>query len=158
MKKQNWFTGFLLVGFGIFFFLRQLNIPLFEPYYSWPTFLIIIGLAFLLHSYFAKEYQTVFAGIILLLFGIHFHGLAHYSFWIDHWAVYPFIIGIGLIVKSQKSQGGLLPGLLLVLIAMIALFISPGWLNWLSVFFQWLERFWPVTLILFGSYMLIRKK
>ncbi len=158
MKKQNLLTGFLLVGFGIFFLLRQFSISLFQSYYSWPTLLIIIGAAFLIYSYTAKEYQNIFIGSLLLLLGIHFHGLTHFSFWVDHWAIYPLIIGVSFLLRYTKTKSGLFPGLILTGLAVFALAANPVWLHWMAQFVILLEKFWPIVLIAIGMYMLIRKK
>ncbi|WP_257000940.1 LiaI-LiaF-like domain-containing protein, partial [Terribacillus saccharophilus] len=57
MTKKNAFIGFLLLGIGAYFLLRQLRVPLFVDFYSWPTLLIIIGAALLLHAYLAKDHK-----------------------------------------------------------------------------------------------------
>ncbi len=90
MTKKNAFIGFLLLGIGAYFLLRQLRVPLFVDFYSWPTLLIIIGAALLLHAYLAKDHKNLFAGYFILGLGIHFHGLKHYGFWTDSWGAYPF--------------------------------------------------------------------
>ncbi|ARI76908.1 LiaI-LiaF-like domain-containing protein [Halobacillus mangrovi] len=156
MKKQNSLTGFLLVGLGLYFLIRQFNIPFLSQFYSWPTLLIIVGVAFLLHSYLTKDYANIFTGALLLGFGIHFHGLNHFPFWIDHWSVYLLIIGIAILLRYQKTKSGLIPALILVGLGLFALLVptTPSWFTSIQMIFQWIERFWPVVLILFGFYML----
>ncbi|QTM99987.1 hypothetical protein ERJ70_12200 [Sediminibacillus dalangtanensis] len=160
MKKQNIFTGFLLIGIGCYFFLQQFQIPFFTDFYSWPTLLMIIGIVFLFHSYFSKEYKNLFPGTILLGLGLHFFGLRHYGFWIDHWGVYPLIIGIAFLIRFQKTKSGLLPGLLLLGIALFAIYSinKPGWFNWINETASLLESFWPLLLIAIGGYLIYRKK
>ncbi|WP_407272639.1 LiaI-LiaF-like domain-containing protein [Radiobacillus sp. PE A8.2] len=160
MKKQNAFIGYLLVGIGIYFLLRQLQFPILTNFYSWPTLLIIIGLAFLLHSYIANDYKNLFPGVIVLGLGIHFHGLNHYGFWVDHWGVYPFIIAIAFLLRFQKTKNGLVPGLILLVISLFAIFSTnkPSWFRWVDQVIGVLENFWPVVLIVLGAYLLFRKK
>src|SRR5690625_6389342 len=79
MKKQNIFIAYILIGFGVYFLIKQLNLTLFENFYSWPSFLIIIGIAFLIHSYSFLEYSNIFTGVFLLGLGIHFLGLENYD-------------------------------------------------------------------------------
>ncbi|KHE72986.1 LiaI-LiaF-like domain-containing protein [Halobacillus sp. BBL2006] len=159
MKKQNSFLGFLLVGFGLYFLLRQFNIPLLNQFYSWPTLLMIAGVAFLLHSYMTKDYSNIFTGALLLGFGIHFHGITHFAIWIDHWSMYLLIIGIAFLLQYQKTKKGLIPALVLLGIALFALLVptAPSWFSWIQLVFQWIERFWPVVLIVFGFYLLKKK-
>src|SRR5690625_782130 len=104
LKRQNFFVGYLFIGIGVFFLLKQLKIPIFTDFYSWPTLLIIIGLALLIYSYRLKEYQSLFSGTLILGLGLHFHGMAHYDFWINHWAMYTLIIGIAFIIRSLKTK------------------------------------------------------
>src|SRR5699024_9441316 len=108
MKKQNSFIAYILIGIGIYFLIRQLNLTLFENFYSWPTFLIIIGISYLIHSYSVKEYESIFTGILLLGLGIHFHGLENYSFWFDHWSAYALIVGIAFLVRFFYTRRGLI--------------------------------------------------
>nr|WP_077621332.1 DUF5668 domain-containing protein [Sediminibacillus massiliensis] len=160
MKKQNLFSGFLLIGIGAYFLLRQLKIPFFTDFYSWPTLLMIIGIVFLLYSYFSKDYKNLFPGTILIGLGLHFFGLRHYRFWIDHWGAYPLIIGLAFLVKFQKTKKGLLPGLLLISIALMSIFSigKPGWYVWVNEAVRLMENFWPLILILVGGFLLYKKK
>jgi hypothetical protein len=160
MKKQNTFTAYLLIGVGAYFLLRQLKVPIVTDFYSWPTLLIIVGLALLIHSYTAKNYQNLFLGTIVLGLGIHFHGLTHYSFWIDHWAVYPLIVGVAFLVRYVHTKNGLFPGLLLIVFSVIMIFSInlPVWFNWIYIAVDIIGQFWPAIIIIIGIYLLLRKK
>src|SRR5699024_1106171 len=107
MEKQNTFVGYLLIGIGVFFLFKHLKIPIVTDFYSWPTLLMMIGILFLIQSSKTKHSNYLFTGTLLLGLGIHFHGVKHYSFWIDHWAVYVFLVGIAYIVQSLKTKKGL---------------------------------------------------
>ncbi|ASN05086.1 LiaI-LiaF-like domain-containing protein [Virgibacillus necropolis] len=160
MKKQHAFAGYLLIGFGLYFLLSKLSLPIITDFYSWPTLFIIIGLAFLIHSYKTKDYQNLFSGTIILGLGIHFHGVNHYSFWIDHWGVYLLIVGIAFMVRFLKTKEGLFSGLILIGLSLIVIFSVnlPPYLNWVYQFLELIEQFWPVVLIGIGIYFLKRKK
>ena len=159
MKKQNSLMGYLLIGFGVYFLLRQLNLPELSPYYSWPTLLVIAGGALLLHSYMASEYSNIFTGALLLGFGIHFHAIHQFPFWKDHWGMYVLIIGIAFLLRYQKVKSGLIPALIFIGIGAFALFTptTPSWFNWIQDFVLLIKRFWPLALIGFGVYLLSRK-
>lgn len=160
MKKQNALPAYILIGIGIFFLLRQLKLPIITDFYSWQTIIIIIGLALLIHSYTSKSYHNLFSGSILLGIGIHLHGIQHYDFWIDHWAVYPLIIGIAFLVRRTKVKQGLFPGVILTAVSILLIFsVSlPPWLDWFYQVIDTLEQFWPVVLILIGLYLLMKRK
>lgn len=160
MKRQHSIGAYILIGIGLFFLLRQLKVPILTNFYSWQTIVIIIGLALIIHSYKTKSYQNIFSGIVILGIGIHFHGLEHYSFWIDHWAVFILIIGIAFLVRYTKTKDGFLYGILLSGLAILLLFPIdlPNWLNWIYILLDFVEGFWPIFLIIIGIYLLRREK
>lgn len=160
MKRQNSFAAYILIGIGVYFLLRELRIPIITDFYSWPTFLIIIGVALLIHSYTSKDYQHLFSGTIVLGLGIHFHGIEYYQFWIDHWAVYPMIVGIAFIVRSLRTKKGFVTGLIVTGISVLFMFSVrlPPTLSWIYDVTAFLEKFWPVILIGIGIYWLKKKK
>lgn len=160
MRKKHTLTAFLLIGIGTYFLLKQLKFPIITDFYSWPTLLMIVGIAFLLHSYIAKDYDKLFPGVIILGIGIHYHGLNHYTFWIDHWGIYTIIIGLAFLIRYQKTKSGLLFGLILLALSFIAIFASnqPSWFYWINEFMALLETFWPLALVLVGAYLLFNKK
>ena len=158
VKKQHSLLAYLLIGIGIYFLLRELKIPILTNFYSWQTLLIIIGLALLIHGYSSKYYQNLLAGTIVLGIGIHLHGVQHYSFWIDHWAVYILIVGIAFLVRFIKTKKGLFTGLILITLAVFLIFSVnlPIYFDWLYTVIDLLERFWPVLLIIIGFFLLKR--
>lgn len=160
MKKQHTLTAYLLIGIGVFFLLRQLNIPIINNFYSWQTIIILIGLVLIIHSYATKNYQNLFSGTIVLGLGIHFYGLAYYSFWIDHWGMYLLIVGIAFVIRFFQTKKGLVPGLILVAIAVIMIFSVrlPSWFNWIYIIIDYMEKFWPILLIITGIYLLKKRK
>ncbi|WP_350308630.1 LiaI-LiaF-like domain-containing protein [Gracilibacillus phocaeensis] len=158
--KKNGLMAYLLIGIGVFFLLRELHLPILTDFYSWPTLFILIGAAFLIYAFNSKEYKQIFPGVVLLGFGIHFHGLAHYPFWIDHWGMYTLIISLAFLIRAFKTKKGVVPGLLLLALSLFVMFVNqqPGWFSWVYQGMNWLERFWPVLLIAIGFYLLLKKK
>ena len=160
MKKQHTLTAYLLIGIGVFFLLRQLNIPIINNFYSWQTIIILIGLVLIIHSYATKNYQNLFNGTIVLGLGIHFYGLAYYPFWIDHWGMYLLIVGIAFVIRFFQTKKGLVPGLILIAISVIMIFSVrlPSWFNWIYIIIDYMEKFWPILLIIAGIYLLKKRK
>ena len=160
MKKQHAFTAYILIGIGVYFLIKQLDLEVFNNFYSWPTFLIIIGIAFLIHSYSEREYQNIFTGVLLLGLGIHFHGLENYSFWFDHWSAYALIVGVAFLARFLKTKTGLIPASVLIGISLLMIFsvTLPEWFHWIYGVAEFLETFWPVALIAIGVYLLRFKK
>ncbi|WP_284139743.1 MULTISPECIES: DUF5668 domain-containing protein [unclassified Virgibacillus] len=159
MKKQQIFVAYVLIGIGVYYLLRQLKIPIFTDFYSWPTLLIILGIAFLVHGYSTRDYNNLFPGTILLGIGIHFHGVQHYPFWIDHWAVFPLIVGLAFFVRFFKTKEGLLPGAILVGLSLLIIFSIqlPAWFHWIYDLISYIELYWPIALIIVGLYLLKKK-
>ncbi|MBH0230046.1 DUF5668 domain-containing protein [Halobacillus yeomjeoni] len=159
MKKQNSLLGYLLLALGIYYLLQQIQLPFLSEYSSWPTLLIIIGLAFLFHSYVTKDYSFLFTGVLILELGIHFYARKQLSIWPDHWGMYLLLPGIAFLISHQKNKSGLIPGLILVGSGLFVI-ISPmylPWLNGIQEVFHFLEKFWPLVLIVYGV-LLIKKK
>ena len=160
MKKQNALTAYILIGIGVYFLVKQLDLEIFDNFYSWPTFLLIVGIAFLIHSYSTREYEHIFTGVLLLGLGIHFHGLENYSFWFDHWSVYALIVGVAFLVRFFKTRTGLIPGTALIGISLLMIFsvTLPKAFDWVYGIQDFLSTFWPVVLIVLGIYLLRFKK
>ncbi|GIO27700.1 LiaI-LiaF-like domain-containing protein [Ornithinibacillus bavariensis] len=159
MKKKNTFTAYVVIGIGLFFLFKQLKLPIFTDFYSWPTLLIIIGIAFLIYSFQVKDFNQLFPGTLILGLGIHFHGMEHYTFWIDHWAMYPLIVGIAFLVRYLKTKEGLIPGLVLIILSCVFIFSIqiPHELNWINDVFNFINMYWPLVLIVIGVYLLKKK-
>ena len=159
MKQQHILSAYILIGLGVYFLIEQLELALFAKFYSWPTFLIIIGIVFLIYSYTTKEYNNIFTGVLLLGLGIHFHGLENYDFWFDHWSIFALIIGLAYLFRFFKTKRGLIPAGVLIGIAVLMIFsVSlPSWFEWIYGVADFIETFWPVALIVVGVYLLRKK-
>lgn len=160
MKNQNSLLAYILIGIGLFFLLRELKLPIITDFYSWQTLLIIVGLAFLVHSYRSKSYDQIFIGVLILGIGIHLHGVVHYSFWIDHWGVYLVIIGAAFILRYFKTKSGLLPGAALLVLGGLLIYSRQfnEYFYWMYDLLSLIERFWPVLLIIIGFIWLKKGK
>lgn len=160
MKKEHVLIAYMLIGLGMYFLIKQLNLDLFSNFYSYTTIIIIVGISFILHSYTVKEYNNLFSGIIISGFGIHLHGIENYAFWFNHWSMYVLIIGIAFIVRYLKTKSGLLTGIILISFALFMIFSIkiPSSLHWIYGIIGFVETFWPVALIILGIYLLKFKK
>lgn len=159
MKKQNLFSAYVLIGIGIYFLMKQFNVPFLTKFHGWPTILIIIGLALLLHSYRSKDYHNLFSGIVVLGIGVHFHGLHNYSFWPNHWAVYLLIVGIAFLVRSLWTKQDLAIGFISTAIASMFIFSEtiPDWFKSPLKFLNYIDKLWPIAIIILGIYLLKKK-
>ncbi|WP_152654771.1 hypothetical protein [Oceanobacillus sp. CFH 90083] len=159
MKRKHSLLAYLCIGIGVFLLLRELRIPFFVDLYSWQSLLIVIGLGIIAHSYTTKTYQNLFIGTLLFGVGIHLHGVKQYPFWIDDWSIYLIIIGLSFIVRYTKTKKGFFLGASSILLGLIFLFAEQLsiYTSWLAPIVSFLERFWPILLILLGIIMLKRK-
>lgn len=158
MKRQGVFPGVLLIGVGVIFLLRNFNLPFRNEVFSWPSILLIIGLAVLFQAYLGKDYHSIFTGFLLVGLGVHFHGLQLFSFWPDHWAMFTIIIGLAFLFRYSKTKkGGLAPGILLLLVSLVA-FVYTGFVDLFGSLYTYVESFWPVALIGVGIYLLFFRK
>ncbi|MFN7251625.1 MAG: LiaI-LiaF-like domain-containing protein [Anaerobacillus sp.] len=158
MKRQGIFPGVLLIGVGLIFLLQNYQIPFINELFSWPSILVIIGLAFLFQAYIGKDYHSIFTGVLLLGLGVHFHGLQLFTFWPNHWAMFTLIIGVAFLFRYSKTKkDGLVPGVILLLISLVS-FLYSEFVNLFGSFYSYVESFWPVALIGAGIYLLFFKK
>ncbi len=160
MKNQRIFPGMILIGFGVYFFLQQANITLFQQFYTWPTLLVIVGVSFLAQGYGVKDYEAILPGVILTGFGLHFHIINHFQLWPNHIGTFILIIALGFLLRYLKVRSGLFQGILFLVLALLLLFYEKitAWLGILenTVTIAW--KSWPVVLVIIGFYLLFIKK
>ena len=159
MKTQKWFSGIVLIGFGLYFILKDFNITLFPNVFTWPTLLIIVGLAFLFQGYGGKDYSVILPGVILTGFGLHFHLVNKLAIWPDHTGTFVLIIALGFILQNQKTGQGMLNGILFLLLAVLLLFYQEiiGSLTFLNLSSKTLNNIIPILFLLVGGYYLLSK-
>ncbi|RLQ98029.1 LiaI-LiaF-like domain-containing protein [Falsibacillus albus] len=160
MKNQKVFPGIILIGFGVYFYLQQSNMEVFKEFYTWPTLLMIVGLAFLGQGYWAKEYEAILPGVILVGFGLHFHVVNKLAIWPDHIGTFILIIALGFLLRYQKTGNGLFQGILFLLLAVLLLFYDKviSWFGLLENKVNIAWQLWPILLIIIGIYMIFIKK
>lgn len=156
MKNQNILIAYILIGSGIYFLIKQLNFSFFANFHLWSTFLIIVGISFIIYSFKINELDHIFIGVLLLGLGVHFHGLENYSFWFDHWAVFILIIGLAFLIRFFYTKKGFLQALIFLGVAILIMFSInlPRSFQWIYRIIEFLETFWPVALIVIGIYLL----
>ncbi|MGM9926579.1 MAG: LiaF transmembrane domain-containing protein [Bacillus sp. (in: firmicutes)] len=161
MKAQNLFSSIILIGIGLYFFLSQSDIiNLFNGFYSWPTLLCIVGIAFLFQAFKAHVNEAILPGVILLGFGIHFHVTQSFNLWPNEFGVFLLIIAIGLFIQARKAKTSLWSSILLFVISVYLLF-QPQFLNTTNILgdgFHQILSFWPFLLIGIGIILLLKKK
>lgn len=160
MKNQRIFPAIILLGFGLFFFLQQNQYSFFQGFDTWPTFLIIVGIAYLFQGYVAKDYEAILPGVILTGFGLHFHIIKYLEVWPNSNGTFILIIALGFLLRYQKVRAGLFQGILFLVLAILLLFYNKivDWLGILESGAGDFWRFWPVVLVVYGLYLLIKKR
>jgi len=161
MKNQRVFPGIILIGFGAYFLLQQSGITIFQQFFTWPTLLIIVGIAFLGQGYSAHEYEAILPGVIMAGFGLHFHLVGKMSFWPSNTiGMLILIISVGFFLRFQKTNSGLFQAFLFLILAVLLLFYDK-----ITAYFDLLQngmslvwKFWPALLIVVGIYFLLKRK
>jgi hypothetical protein len=161
MKNQRIFPGVILIGFGAYFLMQQMGITMFQAFFTWPTLLIIVGLAFLGQGYAAKDHEAILPGVIMAGFGLHFHLVNRITIWPHNTiGMLILIISIGFFLRFQKTSNGLFQAFLFLLIAVLLLFYDKiaGYLGLLQNGLSTVWKFWPALLIIIGIYFLLKRK
>ncbi|MGJ7920525.1 LiaF transmembrane domain-containing protein [Neobacillus sp. LXY-4] len=160
MKHQRYFPGIILIGFGGYFLLQHTNISFLQQFSGWPTLMMIVGLAMLWQGYGGKESEMIFPGVILFGFGLHFHVVTNLHIWPDHIGIFILIVALAYILKYQRTGVGLGYGIFFLILAAVLLFQDrlTGWLGTLESSTSFILNYWPILLIGFGLYFLLKKK
>lgn len=160
MKNQHIFPGVILVGVGFYFLLQQANITISEQLFTWPTLLMIAGVAFLGQGYIGKDYEAILPGVILFGYGLYYHALQTFAFWSNPAGSFVLITAIGCLLRWQKTRTGLFQAFLFFILAMFIIFYDKFTSN-LGILQNGLSalwNFWPILLIAFGAFILFKKK
>ncbi|MCQ6278287.1 LiaI-LiaF-like domain-containing protein [Bacillus sp. EB600] len=160
MKNQRIFPGIILIGVGAYFFLQQTSITMMPQLFTWPTLMLIIGIAFLGQGYIGKDYEAILPGVILVGFGLYFHVLNQYAFWSNQVGSFVLIVALGCLLRYQKTHSGLFQAVLFLILSIILLFYDK-----ISTYFGLLQngvsmvwKFWPLVLIGIGFFLLYKRK
>jgi uncharacterized protein (DUF983 family) len=157
MKQQSKFSGFILLGIGLFFFAIQMNIEIIQPYLTWPTLIIIIGLVLLLQAGSGKDSASLFTGFFLTGLGIHFHAVSKIPSWPHPLYMITLLTGAAFLLQYKKAKDGLIPGLILTILSLWFIFFNNNTPSVQNIFAE-AENFWPIILMVLGAYLIFFKK
>jgi hypothetical protein len=160
MKNQRYFSGIILIGFGAFFLFQHSDIAFLQQLAGWQSVLMIVGVAFLWEGYGGHQHEMIFPGVIIFGFGLHFYVITYLQIWQDHIGIFILIIALAYILKYQKTGVGLFQGILFLIFAAFLLFQDRVslWLGTLESRMAIVWEFWPLLLIGFGIYFLMKRK
>jgi hypothetical protein len=161
MKNHRIFPGIILIGFGAYFLLEQTGIHLFSQFFTWPTMLIIVGLAFLGQGYAEKDYEAILPGVIMFGFGLHFHLVSRFASWPHNTiGMLILIIALGFFLRFQKTSKGLFQAFLFLVLAVLLLFYDKiaRYFGLLQNGMSFVWKFWPILLMVVGIYFILKKK
>lgn len=156
MRRQSVIGGIILILLGLYFLLRQMDVPLFNQLSIWPIILIALGLFFIFSSLFdVRRDGGMFPGVILFGIGLHFLGNELFpSTWPNHWAVYTYIVSIAFFAQFllTRHKANLVPAFVLLGVSLFSTIWSDYWRD-----MSW-EYVWPALLILGGLIIIFRRK
>jgi hypothetical protein len=125
---------------------------------TWPNLLILIGVAFLLFAWFAKEYDLLFPAFLLFGIGVDPYFSSHVRWWPKHANFYSLLIGIGFLIRYYKfKKSNLFLGLTLIILAFFQLFLK-SIEKQLHTHLGTLSQYWPLLLVAIGGFLFLRKK
>lgn len=160
MREQRYFLGITLMGFGLYFFLKEVDYQLYSGFYSWQTLLLLIGIALLVQGYLGKQTDYILPGVILTGYGLHQYLIGKLAIWTNDSGIIFLLIAFGLLLQAIKKRTSKLTGLIFLFIATCYIFYNSqmSWSQLLRNDFSYITQYWPILLILFGGFVLFKKK
>jgi hypothetical protein len=156
-RRSSMVGGLLLILLGAWFLVSQF-LPGLSLEFSWPWIIIGVGVLMLVIGLLSGEPDMavpacIVGGIGGLLYWQNATG--NWESWAYTWALIPGFVGVGVVLsgllggssgKAARDGGSLI----LISLALFAVFGS--WLGGLTLF----GDYWPVLLILWGLWLLVR--
>lgn len=159
-KKGSLIPGMVLIFIGLWFLTRQ-----FFFFASWmrlyPLILLLFAFFLILETFRRHHTGGLFWGIVFFIIGLFFFlrnfGIIGYFYADEYWPIFLLAFGCGflaLFLFNPKDWGLIIP-------ASIFLFLGIGFSSqtFLNVFWGWdsfLEKYWPVALIVIGLSILFQ--
>ena len=157
MKRENLVWGIILILVGGAFLLNQFFPALFGGF-SWPWILVGLGVIFTLASLIGRVGGLMIPGIILLgLGGIFLYQVRtdDWDSWAYIWALIPVFAGLGMVLGGlydAEMRPARPAGLIMIVAGLVGYAVFGGAFG----LDPSILRFWPVLLILFGVWVLIK--
>ncbi len=160
-QRSNTILGVLLILAGAAFLAQQFypSLPVWRYFtFSWPWYVVGVGVLLLVLGLLAGAPgmavpATIVAGIGGLLYWQNATG--KWDSWAYAWTLIPGFVGLGIILEGLlggKFRSGLRAGGSLVVISAILFVVFASFLGGPAL----LGTYWPVLLILFGVWFIIR--
>ena len=160
-QRSNTILGVLLILAGAVFLAQQFypSLPVWRYFtFSWPWYVVGVGVLLLVLGLLAGAPgmavpATIVAGIGGLLYWQNATG--KWDSWAYAWTLIPGFVGLGIILEGLlggKFRSGLRAGGSLVVISAILFVVFASFLGGPAL----LGTYWPVLLILFGVWFIIR--
>ncbi len=161
-NRSSIIGGLILIVVGILFLLLQL-FPDLAAWLNlsnhWPLLLVGLGAVFLVGAVTGLPPLaipgTIITGIGAILYYQNLSG--NWDSWAYIWALIPGFVGLGLIIMARldpSARDAARAGIILLLISAILFIIFGAAFNGFGL----LGQFWPVILIFFGLWLLVKNR
>lgn len=160
MKKNHHLAAYLLIGLGLYFLSQKVYVPIISDLATWPMLLIIVGGIFLFTAYNHRDYDKLLPGGILFFLGLHLYLERFYPYWVDERSVYFIIVGLAFLLRYQQTKQGIWASFILLGIGLFTLLSGSdtAFQYYIESFMRFIDVYWPVGLIAFGIYLLVKRK
>jgi hypothetical protein len=157
MKRENLVWGVILILLGGAFLVYQLFPNVFGAF-RWPWIILALGSVFAVASLVGRVGGLMVPGVILLGLGgifLYQDTTGDWDSWAYVWALMPALAGLGMVIGGlyDRELAQARPVALLMILGGLLFFAIFGGFFGLD---PSLVRFWPVILILVGSFVLFK--
>lgn len=160
-RRSNLAAGLVLVLLGLWFLAVQLLPGLrfwSDSVLTWPLVIVAAGVLLLVIGLLTGvPAMAVPAAIISGIGGLLYwqNETGNWASWAYAWSLIPGFVGVGILLSGllgQEPRRSIPEGIQLVLTSLVLFTIFASFFGGLNLF----GRYWPVLLILFGVWLLIR--
>lgn len=158
--KRNDYTALLLIAIGLYFFITQFDHPIIDRLHTWSTLVIAVGIGCLFAYMKKKNPSFLIQGFTITFIGFHLYALEYIPGWNNHWAMYPLMWGLALLITYVFTRKYLYASFGFIIFSLLFIFSHklPDWFPSVTPIENEIATHWPLILIGLGIILYVYKR